>query len=346
MVGNESNGRWLVRSYPQGEISVDNFEFRREPVPEPADGEVLIKTTHLIVTPPLRMALGTGGIAGAPLPIGSLMRGSGQGRVVASRHPGFQEGDHVSGPFGWQEYAVSDGIRKVPLKKEAPRGDLPLTANLHVLGSGGATAFVGLYDIAKPCIGDVVLVSAAAGNVGSIVCQLARQSGCRVVGIAGSDEKCRWLTGDLGIEAAINYKREAVAERLREVCPSGIDIYFDNVGGETLDAALGLINPGARVVLCGATSQYEGDARWYGPRNYFNLVYKQATMQGFYIFNFQHRFEAAFSRLAALIRRGELSYAEDVLEGVEALPAALVRVLKGENFGTQLVNLDPAGAAR
>jgi NADPH-dependent curcumin reductase CurA len=339
MSANESNGQWRIRSYPQGEISDANFEFQREPVPVPGPGEFLVKTTHLIITPPLRMALGTGGIAGRPLPVGSLMRGSGQGRVVASNHPGFSEGDLVSGPFGWQEYAVSDGASLIPVQKVTPFGSIPVTANLHAMGSGGATAFVGLYDIARPCIGDVVLVSAAAGNVGSIVCQLAKLSGCRVVGIAGSDAKCRWLTEDLGVDAAINYKTADVAGQLAVACPDGIDIYFDNVGGETLDAALERINQGARVVLCGATSQYEGDARWYGPTKYFNLVYKQATMQGFYIFNFQHRFPAAYARLQALIEGGALQYAEDVMEGLENLPAALARVLKGENFGTQLVSL-------
>jgi hypothetical protein len=336
----ERNRRWLVGSYPDGPISEANFELSEDPIPRPGPGEFLIKSTQLIITPPLRMALGTGGISGSRLPIGSLMRGTGQGRVVASNHPDFQEGDYVSGPLGWQEYTVSDGARKVPVQKVTVFEGLPITASMHVLGSGGATAYVGLYDFGKPRIGDVVVVSAAAGNVGSIVCQLAKLSGCRVVGIAGSQRKCRWLRDELGVDATIDYKNAPVAERLTELCPTGIDIYFDNVGGETLDAALGLINPGARVVLCGATSQYEGGSRWQGPSNYFNLVYKQATMEGFYIFNFRHRFDEAFARLATLVRSGELKYAEDVLEGVENLPNALARVLAGDNFGTQLVRLD------
>ena len=339
-MSNESNAYWTVRSYPEGEISADNFELLEAPVPEPREGEVLVRTTHLVVSPPLRMALGTGGIAGKPLPLGSLMRGSGQGRVVASKHADFQEGDLVSGPFGWQQYAVTDGAQPIPLQKVKPFGDLPVTANLHVMGSGGATAFIGLFDYGKPSPGDTVVVSAAAGNVGSIVCQLAKLAGCRVVGIAGSEEKCRWLTGDLGVDAAISYKSEDVGNALKQHCPDGVDIYFDNVGGETLDAVLDRINLGARVVLCGATSQYEGDSHWYGPSNYFNLVYKQATMQGFYIFNFQSRFPQIFARLQALIEEGKLTYAEDQMQGVGSLPDALVKVLSGANFGTQLVNLD------
>ena len=257
-MSNESNAFWTVKSYPDGDISADNFELQRAPVPVPGDGEVLVKTTHLVVSPPLRMALGTGGIAGKPLPIGSLMRGSGQGRIVQSNHPDFNEGDLVAGPFGWQEYAVSNGADQIPLTRVQTFGDLPVTTSLHVMGSGGATAFIGLYEYGHPQVGDVVVVSAAAGNVGSIVCQLAKLAGCRVVGIAGSDEKCNWLTETLGIDAAINYKSADLATALSEHCPSGVDIYFDNVGGATLDAVLDRINFGARVVLCGATSQYEG----------------------------------------------------------------------------------------
>jgi NADPH-dependent curcumin reductase CurA len=338
-MSNMKNGRWLVKSYPEDEVSVDNFELVYAEVPEPGEGEVLIQTTSLVMSPPLRMAIGTGGITGNRVKIGAMMRGSGQGVVVKSRHPDFTEGDLVAGAMGWQEYAVTDGERPFPLEKISPRAGQPITANLHVMGASGATAYVGLYDIAKPKVGDVILVSAAAGSVGALVCQLAKFSGCRVIGIAGNEKKCRWLKDDLGLNEVINYKTENVAERLREVCPNGVDIYFDNVGGEILDTALGQIAHGARIVLCGATSQYEGDANWYGPSNYFNLVYKEATMQGFYIFSYAHRFKEAHRRLGELIGNGNLVYNEDVLEGVEQLPAGLMRVLSGENFGTQLVRL-------
>jgi len=336
MSSNVKNGQWLVRSYPEAEVSADNFELRYEDVPEPGEGEMLIKTTALVVSPPLRMSIGTGGITGNVLPLGTLMRGSGQGVVVKSNHPDFVEGDTVAGPLGWQEYALSDGTN-VPVEKIAPRSGQPLTANLHAMGASGATAYFGVYDIAQPRIGDIMFVSAAAGTVGAIVCQLGKLSGCKVIGTAGSDEKCQWLVDELGIDGAINYKTENVGERLKELCPKGIDIYFDNVGGEILDAALDNIAHGARVVLCGATSQYEGDANWYGPTNYFNLVYKEATMRGFYIFSYANRFNEAYRRLGELINSGALRYSEDVLDGVESLPSALIRVLSGDNFGTQIV---------
>ncbi len=336
---NQKNARWLVKSYPEDELSPDNFELVYEDIPSPGEGEVLIKTTSLVISPPLRMAVGTGGITGNVVKLGTMMRGSGQAVVVESNHPDFKAGDLVSAAMGWQEYAVTDGTRPFPLEKIEPRHGQPVTANLHVMGASGATAYIGLYDLAKPRVGDVMLVSAAAGTVGALVCQLGKYSGCRVVGIAGSDEKCRYLTEDLGIDGAINYKTGDVASQVQALCPHGADIYFDNVGGETLDIALGNIAHGARVVLCGATSQYEGDADWYGPKNYFNLVYKEATMQGFYIFSYAHRFKEAYRRLGDLINSGRLTYREDKLNGIEQAPDALIRVLAGQNFGTQLVDL-------
>ena len=338
MSSNLKNGRWVVASYPEEDLSVDNFELTYEEVPEPGEGEVLIRTTALVMSPPLRMAVGTGGITGSVIPIGTMMRGSGQGVVVSSRHPGFSEGDCVSGPMGWQEYSIADGVN-TPIEKIAPRAGQPLTANMHVMGSSGATAYFGIYDIAKPKIGDVMLVSAAAGSVGALVCQMAKLSGCKVIGIAGSKKKCDYLTEDLNIDAAINYREQDVNAVLKELCPKGINIYFDNVGGELLDIALDNIAPGARVVLCGATSQYEGDENWYGPSNYFNLVYKEATMQGFFVFSYKNRFKEAYRRVGELVNSGQLKYAEDVVKGIDNVPGALVRVLSGANFGTQIVTL-------
>jgi NADPH-dependent curcumin reductase CurA len=333
------NGRWTVASRPEDEVEEDNFELVSEPVNEPDEGEFLIGTRYLVVSPPARMALTSGGIARRPVPIGATMRGTGLGQVVASRHPGFAEGELVIGDLGWQEYAISDGAARHPVRKVAARPGMPESTLLHVLGAGGATAYFGMIEYAKPRIGDTLVVSAAAGNVGSLVCQLGRLQGCRVVGIAGSDEKCAWLTNDLGCAAAINYKEQDIAAALDAACPQGIDVYFDNVGGEILDAALARIAQGARVVLCGGTSQYNHDLDWYGPKNYFNLVYRQAEMAGFYVYNFSHRFEEAFDRLESLLATGELKYAEDVLQGIAQTPAALIRVLKGENFGVQLVKV-------
>lgn len=332
-----TNRQWIVKARPQGHLDDSVFELRDAPVPEPGDGEFLIQTLYLTISPPLRMWLSTGGLSGVPVPLGEVMRGGGLGRVVASNHPGFAEGDFVNGALGWQEYVVSDGVAKVPVEKLEQLEGLPISTRLHVLGASGATAYFGLYEIGAPKIGDVVVVSAAAGTVGAVVCQLAKQSGCTVIGIAGSDEKCGWLTGALGIDGAINYKTEDVGARLKALCPTGIDIYFDNVGGEILDAALDIIAHRGRVVLCGGTSQYDQDEEFRPPKNYFNLVYKEAKMQGFYIFGFKGRFNEAFRRLAPLYASGAMQYREDVLEGFENTPQALIRVLNGENFGTQLV---------
>ena len=187
------NARWLVKSHPANELSEDNFELTYDPAPEPEDGQVLIKTKTLVITPPLRMAIGSGGITGSVVPVGDLMRGTGQGEVIVSNHPDFSLGDIVSGAFGWQEYSVSDGRKPFPIEKVEARAGQPINTTMHVMGASGATAYIGLYDLAKPKPGDIVLVSAAAGTVGSIVCQLARHSGCTVIGIAGNQIKCDFL---------------------------------------------------------------------------------------------------------------------------------------------------------
>jgi NADPH-dependent curcumin reductase CurA len=335
---NLKNGQWRVASYPEAEVSRDNFELVYEDVPALEAGGILVRTTALVITPPLRMSIGTGGITGNVLPIGEVMRANGQGVVVATDNPNFAEGDVVTGPLGWQEYVSFGGDQPIPLEKTEARAGLPIEANLHIMGGSGVTAYFGLYDIAKPRIGDVVLVSAAVGTVGALVCQLAKLSGCKVIGIAGNDKKCTWLIDELGIDGAINYKSEDVAARVKELCPKGVDIYFDNVGGEVLDIALDNIAHGARIVLCGATSQYEGDANWYGPSNYFNLVYKEATMQGFYIYSYANRFPEAYQRYGELIAAGKLLYNQDELKGIDTVPDALIRVLSGDNFGTQIVS--------
>ncbi len=333
------NRKWVVASRPEADVTASNFALREEPIPALPEGTVLLRTRCLTFSPPARMALVSGGIAGRPIPIGATMRGSGLAEVVESKHAGFAPGDLVVGDIGWQAFAVSDGARRRPVSKVQAHPGHPESTLLHVLGAGGATAYFGMTEYCKPRPGDTLVVSTAAGNVGATLCQLGRLQGCRVVGIAGGPAKCDWLVKALGCAAAIDYKQEAVGERLDETCPDGIDIYFDNVGGETLDAALARIAQGARVVLCGGTSQYSHDLDWQGPKNYFNLVYKQAEMAGFYVFNFADRFAEAHSRLAALIDSGDLIYREDVLEGLENAPEALMRLFRGDNFGVQLVRM-------
>ncbi len=331
-----TNQYWCVAARPEAEIERHHFELKSAEVGPLAEGQVLVEVRWLVVTPPLRMALTSGGISRKPIPIGETMRSNGIGKVLESRNAKFAAGDLVSGNMGWQQYLVCDGRG---LAHERTTHDLPESTLLHIMGAGGATAYVGLAEYAKPRLGDTLVVSAAAGNVGSTVCQLGRMQGARVVGIAGSDAKCEWLIDTLGCSDAINYKTADLDSALKKACPAGIDIYFDNVGGEVLDASLAQINQNARVVLCGGTSQYNHDLDWYGPKNYFNLVYKQASMFGFYIFNFADQFPLIHQRLARLVASEQLVYAEDIVEGVERAPDALIRVLSGANFGTQLIKI-------
>jgi NADPH-dependent curcumin reductase CurA len=333
------NKKWVVASRPEVEVEQSNFELQEEPVPPLEPGHLLLKSRYLTVNPPMRMALVSGGISGRPIPIGRTMYASGLAEVVESENSNFVAGDLVMGDLGWQQYAISDGARRHAVRKvQAPEG-LSETTLMHVLGGSGATAYFGMIEYCKPRVGDTLVVSTAAGSVGALVCQLGKLQGCRVVGITGSDAKCDWVVGELGADAAINYKTEDVAARLKETCPDGINIYFDNVGGETLDAVLAQIAFGARVVLCGGTSQYNNDLDWYGPKNYFNLVYQQAEMYGYFVANFSHRYEEAHSRLATLLREKRMCYAEDVLEGIDNMPTALIRILRGDNFGIPLVRV-------
>jgi NADPH-dependent curcumin reductase CurA len=333
------NRKWVVASRPQAEVDENTFELKEEPMPELAAGHLLLKVRYLGVYPPMRMALVSGGIAGRPIPIGRTMYGNGLAEVVASEHADFAPGELVMGDLGWQQYLISGVTRRRPVRKvQVPQG-LPETTLMHVLGSSGHTAYFGMIEYCKPRVGDTLVVSTAAGSVGAIVCQLGKLQGCRVIGITGNEAKCDWLVNELGVDAAINYKTEDLAARLGETCPDGINIYFDNVGGETLDAVLDQIAFGARVVLCGGSSQYNHDTDFYGPKNYFNLVYQQAEMAGFFAPNFAHRYHESSSRLTALLRDGRLKYAEDVLQGIENMPAALMRIQRGDNFGTQLVRV-------
>lgn len=333
------NKRWTVKSRPTKEVLPEHFALEEVPIPEPSEGQMLIETLLLTTNPPARMWLTSGGLSGKPIPIGEVMRGSGIGRVVASRHPDFAEGDLVNGALGWQTHCLSDGRTLNPVSKlEAPQ-DLPLSTRLHVLGASGASAWFGLLEIGRLREGDTVVVSGAAGSVGAVVCQLARNRGCRVIGIAGGEAKCRWLEEELGCAAAIDYKHQDVGERLQELCPGAIDVFFDNVGGDALDAALAQLAIGARVVLCGGTSQYEQDGAWQGPRNYFHLVYRQATMGGFYVFNFAERFDEALLPLEAGVRSGKIKYAEERYEGIEQAPLALQRLLSGQNFGSTVISV-------
>ena len=328
------NQNILLAARPSGEIKPGDFEIIDIPMPVPNAGEVLIEMNYLAVEPAMRGWMEDKESYVPPVQIGEVMRGQGTGVVLQSNNPDFPEGTLVSGLVGWRRYLVSDG-RSLPLRK-LPDAVAPATA-LNVLGLTGLTAYFGMLDIGKPQAGDTVLVSGAAGATGSIAGQLARIAGARVVGIAGGKEKCDWLVSELGFDAAIDYKSEDTARRIAELCPDGLDVYFDNVGGEVLDMALDNLAQHARVVLCGGISRYNETGSIPGPVNYFNLVYRRARMEGFIVMDFASRFPAAIEELVKYLSNGELRHRETVLQGFDQLPQALMNLFSGGNIGKQLV---------
>jgi len=335
--------RWVLDSRPSEFVISPHLRLDDVEVPDPGQGEFVVETMYLRAATPMFKVVISGSADGRPpTPIGSPIVGAGIGRIVASEHPGFPVGATVSGSLPWQEHVLSNGRTVVPVQAVEPAPGVPVTAPLHVLGGPGLSAWFGFTEFAEAKVGDTVVVSTAAGAVGVVVCQLARLAGCRVIGITSSREKAAWLTAELRLDGAIAYRTDDLPARLRELCPDGIDVYFDNVGGDTLDAALRQLAFGARVVLCGASSQYDrGADEWQGPKHYFELVYKQAAMKGFYIFNFASRFPEGRRRLGELIAAGKLAFPEDVVDGFEQAPAAFDRVLAGANLGTQLVAVAP-----
>jgi NADPH-dependent curcumin reductase CurA len=339
-VNDRVNRQWLLKSRPTGMVEPSNFELHDSSVPEPAEGEFLVRNLYLSLDPAMRVWMVDIPSYIPPVGIGEVMRGACVAQVVESRHPSYEPGELVLGVFDWQEYAVSDGGGAVPVTK-VPEG-VPATMPLGVLGITSLTAYFGLKEIAKPRAGDTVVVSGAAGATGSVVGQLAKIWGCTVVGTAGGREKCDWLTGELGFDAAIDYKAEKVSARLRELCPRGLDVFWDNVGGDVLEAALANLAMGARIVLCGAISNYNAPEPT-GPRNYMNLLVRRARMEGFVVFDYMSRADEAMAELVPLVMEGKIRHREDVREGLEAAPAALVDLYSGDNRGKLLVKIaDPA----
>jgi hypothetical protein len=307
-------------------------------VAEPGDGEVLVKIKYLSLDPAMRGWMNDGRSYIPPVGIGEVMRAGGCGEVIESRHPGFEPGDQVTGITGIQEHAVlaGDGLIKIDPALA------PLPVYLGTLGMPGMTAYFGLLDIGKPKEGDTVVVSGAAGAVGSVVGQIAKIKGCRAIGIAGGEEKCRHVVDELGFDAAIDYKSENVLRALREHCPNGIDVYFDNVGGEILDAALACLARHARVVICGAISQYNATEGMRGPSNYMSLLVNRATMTGFLVFDFAARYGEAAQEMAGWLQEGRLKSFEDVAAGgVEKFPETLLRLFNGENLGKLVLEVSP-----
>ncbi len=318
---------------PAGMPTEDCFEIAERQIPLPADGEVLVETHFLSIDPYMRRAMG-GARKQYQLTPGATMIGRGAGIVVESRHPDFNEGDAVQSEFGWREHVIlrGDGLRKL-----AP--DLqPLSLSIGIVGQSGATAYVGLHDIAGMKQGDTVVVSAAAGAVGSAVGQIARINGCRVVGIAGGPEKCRHVIDDLGFDNCIDYKSGPIDDALARVTTDGVDVYFDNVGGEILEAVLDRTNDGARVAICGQISQYNSDSK-AGLRNVHLLLDRSIKIQGFRIGSHLERRDFALEQLLQWWRDGKLKYRETVSDGFESAPAALINMLRGGNYGKQVVKV-------
>ncbi|MGH9840869.1 MAG: NADP-dependent oxidoreductase [Blastocatellia bacterium] len=330
------NHQWRLASRPVGSLTEANFNWTEEPVAELKDNQVLVRSLYLSLDPANRGWVREGGSYRDEIPLGAVMEGGAIGVVEESRHSDFQVGDNAQGMLGWQEYAVADGRAFTKLPNQP---GLPLTAYLGLFGHIGLTAYFGLLDITDPKPGDHLVVSAAAGAVGSLVGQIGKIKGCRVVGIAGSDEKCKWIVDELGFDEAINYKVEKVADGLKRTCPKGIDIYFENVGGETLDAVLARINLGARISVCGMISQYNATAPVPGPYNLVNILAKRAKMQGFIVTDYMPRTKEAIAALGAWYMEGKLKYRVEVVEGLKNAPAALNKLFEGSNQGKLIIKV-------
>jgi NADPH-dependent curcumin reductase CurA len=334
-----TNRQVRLRFRPDGIPQAEHFEIVDAPVPEIREGELLVRNLFLSVEPAMRGWVNAAANYSRPVGIGEVMRSFAAGEVIASRHPGYAEGDQVMGLLGWQDYAVSDGST---ITRKVTETDLPLSLALGVLGLNGATAYFGLLDVGQPRPGDTVVVSTAAGAVGSAVGQIAKIAGCRTVGIAGGAAKTALCRDAFGYDAAIDYKdRAGLGEAIAAACPRGVDVYFDNTAGPISDAVLNQLSIGARVVICGTASVASWDPPPVGPRVERHLLVKRARMQGFIIFDFQHRYEEAIARLAAWVRDGRLRYREDIRDGIEACPGAIAGLYRGENMGKQLIRLHP-----
>ncbi len=337
----QRNRQWILVKRPEGALEESCFEWREGPVPEPADGQVLVRNLWLSFDPTQRGWM-TRDTYIPKIPLGEVMLAAGVGQVVASRKPGISVGDLVTGAFGWQDYCATDGSGVLGMRVLPPR--TPPNLALSLLGITGLTAYFGVLEVGRPREGETFVVSGAAGATGSVAGMIAKIQGCRVVGIAGGPAKCAWLTDELGFDGAIDYKNEDVAARLTELCPQGIDVYFDNVGGEILDAVLARIARRARIALCGAISRYEQGEDWGpGPSNYFNLVLQHGTMEGFLVLDYAEHFPQAIVKLMRWLAEGKLVNREDVQEGLENAPRTLMRLFRGENTGKQLLKIaDPS----
>ena len=338
-----TNGQWRLRSRPDGMVKESDFEFVEAPVESPGEGQLLVRNLYLAFEPAMRGWLNDVKSYVPPVGIGEVMRASTVGQVVESRHAGFRKGDIVSGMLGWQQYAIADGEPGVMGRlTKVPEG-IPPYLVLSALGGTGLTAYFGMLEVGELSEGDTVLVSGAAGATGSVAAQIARiQGASKVVGIAGGATKCQWLLDEAGCDAAIDYKSDEVGARLRQEFPKGVDLFFDNVGGEILDAALLNMAQNGRVVICGGISQYNEKELPPGPRNYMQIVIRRLTVKGFILIDYFHKAQQAMTDLGTWVAEGKLNHAEDIQEGIENTPKTFLRLFSGANLGKQLLKIaDP-----
>ncbi len=337
-----TNRQWLLKERPVGMIGPQHFELVESgmPTPDLASGQVLIKTLMLGFDPAMRGWVMDEPSYLPPVPVGDPMRASGVGQVVESSNPALPRGTLVQGLLNWQEYSIADPATARALAA-LPAG-VPPNLALGIFGSTSLTAYFGFLDIGKPNPGDTVLVSGAAGATGSVVAQIARLKGCRVVGIAGGQEKCQWLREACKLDAVIDYKRDAIDQQLGLLCPDGIDIFFDNVGGDTLEAAINHMADFGRIVLCGAIAGYNDATPRPGPHNLMQLITRRIRMQGFIVIDYLARAPEAIADLTQWVGAGQLAWREDIQQGFENIPATLQRLYDGRNCGKQMLKLaDP-----
>jgi NADPH-dependent curcumin reductase CurA len=335
----KTNRQWLLKERPVGMVGPEHFELVDSPMPQ-VDldaGQVLIKTLMLGFDPAMRGWLMDERSYLPPVAIGAPMRATGVGQVVESSNPALPEGALVQGLLNWQEYSVGDLAAPIP-PRPLPTGVTPTLA-LGVFGSTSLTAYFGLLDVGQPRSGETVLVSGAAGATGSVVAQIARLKGCRVVGIAGGEEKCQWLLDACKLDAVIDYKNEDLTAQIGKLCPDGVDVFFDNVGGDTLEAGISHMADFGRIVLCGAIAGYNDETPAPGPRNLMILITRRIRMQGFIVIDYLTRAEEAYTALAEWVSAGEIAWRDDIQEGFENIPATVQRLFDGRNTGKQLLKL-------
>lgn len=323
------NKQLLFVKRPVGEVETSTWTLETNPVPEIEDGQLLIKQHYISLDPAMRGWMNNSKSYIEPMAIGSVMRAGSVGEVIASKNPKFKVGEYLAGTGGVQQYTATDGKGYYPVEPKMA----PLPTYIGTLGMPGMTAYFGITEVGKIKEGDTVLVSGAAGAVGSIVGQVAKIKGCKVVGIAGGAEKCAYVVDELGFDACIDYKNENVASRFKEECPKGIDVYFDNVGGEILDIALSRLKMHARIVICGAISQYNNKTAIKGPSNYLALLVSRATMQGMVVFDYADRYKEGAMQLGQWMAQGKLKSREDIYEGIENFPETFQRLFSGDKMG-------------